>query len=57
MLESFCNKVAGLKALKERLPNRCFPVNIAKILKTAFFVEPLVAVFVDLVFLLITLNK
>ena len=57
MLDFFCNKVAGVKAFKERLPNRCFPVNIAKILKTAFFIEPPVAGFVDLVFLSIALNK
>ena len=35
MLESFFNKVAGLKAcnfIQKRLQHRCFPVNIAKYL-------------------------
>ena len=39
MLESYFNKVAALQAynfIKERLQHRCFPVNIAKFLRTAF---------------------
>ena len=42
MLESLFNKVAGLKAcnfIKKRLQHRCFPVNIAKFLRTSFFTE------------------
>ena len=42
MLGSLFNKVAGLKAynlIKKRLTHRCFPVNIAKFLRTAFFTE------------------
>ena len=38
------NKVAGLRPatlLKERLQYRCFPVNIAKLLRAAFFIEHL----------------
>ena len=38
------NKVAGLKPatlLKKRLWHRCFPVNIAKFLRTHFFTEHL----------------
>ena len=37
MLESLFNKVAGLQAcifIKKRFQHRCFPVNIAKFLKT-----------------------
>ena len=37
MLESFCNKVADLQicnVIKKRLQHRCFPVNIAKSLRT-----------------------
>ena len=44
MLESLFNKVAGLKAcnfIKKRLKHSCFPVNIEKILRTAFFKEHL----------------
>ena len=44
MLEPLFNKVAGLKAynfIKKRLQHRCFPVNIAKLLRTAFFIEQL----------------
>ena len=40
----FFNKVAGLKAynfIKKRLWHRCFPVNMAKLLRTAFFIEHL----------------
>ena len=39
VLESVFNKVAELKAgnfIKNRLQHRCFPVNIAKCLRTAF---------------------
>ena len=39
MLESLFNKVAGLKIgnfIEKRLQRRCFPVNIAKVLRTAF---------------------
>ena len=39
MLESLFNKVAGLeacKSIKRTLQRRCFPVNIAKFLRTAF---------------------
>ena len=39
MLESHFNKVAGLKAcnfIKKRLEHRCFVVNIAKFIRTAF---------------------
>ena len=44
MSESLFDKVAGLKAYnfnKKRLLHRCFPVNIAKFLRTALFIEPL----------------
>ena len=37
----FFEKVAGLKAcnfIKKRLKYRCFPVNIAKFLRTVFFI-------------------
>ena len=35
MLESLFNQVAGLKGfIKKRLQNKCFPVNIAKFLRT-----------------------
>ena len=40
MLESLYNKVAGLhasKLFKKRLQRRCFPVNIAKFLRTIIF--------------------
>ena len=36
----FCNKVAGLKVcnfIKKSLWHRCFPVNLAKFLRTPFF--------------------
>ena len=38
-LESLFNKVAGLglQFIKKRLQRRCFPLNIAKFLRTAFF--------------------
>ena len=38
MLESLSYKVAGLKAgfIKKRLLHKCFPVTIAKVLRTAF---------------------
>ena len=41
-LESLFNKVAGLMAsrfIKKSLKHRCFPVNIAKFLKTAFLLN------------------
>ena len=41
-MESLFNKVAGLHArnfIKKRLQYRCFIVNIAKCLRTAFFIE------------------
>ena len=44
VLESLFNKVAGLKAcnfIKKRLKHSCFPVNIEKILRAAFFKEHL----------------
>ena len=47
MLESLFNKVSGLQAcifIKKRLQHRCFPVNIAKFLKTPilnYICEPL----------------
>ena len=44
--EFLFNKVAGLQAynsIKKRLQHRCFPVNIAKYLRTAFDRAPLVA--------------
>ena len=44
MLESLFQKVAGLetrKSIKKRLKHRCFPVNIAKSLRTAFSIEHL----------------
>ena len=39
MLDSLFNKLAVLGFIKKRLQNSCFPVNIVKILKTAFFIE------------------
>ena len=44
MLASLFNKVVGLQScdvIKRRLQLRCFPANIAKILRTAFFIEQL----------------
>ena len=44
VLEFLFDKVAGLKAYnfnKKRLLHRCFPVNIAKFLRTALFIEHL----------------
>ena len=45
VLESFFNKVADLQAnfIKKKLQHRCFPVNIAKFLRTAFYRTPTVA--------------
>ena len=46
MSDSLLKKVAGLEAresIKRRLQHRCFPVNIAKFLRTAFSIEQLVA--------------
>ena len=40
------NKIAVLKAcnfIKKKLQHRCFPVNIAKFLRTAFYRTPLLA--------------
>ena len=43
MLESHFNKAAGLcNFIKRKLQHKCFPVNIAKLLRTAFFIEHLV---------------
>ena len=42
MLESLFNKIAGLKAynfIKKGLWRRCFPVNNAKLWRTALFIE------------------
>ena len=47
MLESLFNKVAGLKAcifIKKRLQHRCFPVNIAKFLRTPILKKDLILV-------------
>ena len=47
VLDSLFNKVAGLKAcnfMKKRLRHRCFAVNIAKYLRTAFLKTSLVAI-------------
>ena len=44
VLKSLFNKVAGIQAynsIKKKLQHRCFPVNIAKFLRTAFFTEQL----------------
>ena len=44
VLESLYDKVAGLMTcifIKKRLYRMCFPVNIAKLLRTAFFIEHL----------------
>ena len=44
VLKSLFNKVAGIQAcnsVKKKLQHRCFPVNIAKFLRTAFFTEQL----------------
>ena len=35
MLESLFNKVSFKKFIKKRLQNNCFPVNIAKLLRTS----------------------
>ena len=37
----FLNKVSGLRPAKKRLWHRCFPVNFAKFLRTAFSLEHL----------------
>ena len=42
VLESLFNKSAGLQVcnfMKKRLQHRCFPVNIAKYLRTAFYID------------------
>ena len=44
MLESHFSNVAGLKAskfIKKKLQRRCFPVNMAKFLRTPFPIEHL----------------
>ena len=44
MLDSLFKKVVGLEAckyIKRKLQHRCFPVNIAKFLRTAFSIEHL----------------
>ena len=44
VLDSHFNKVTGQKAcnfIKKRLQERLFPVNIAKFLRTAFYIEHL----------------
>ena len=44
VLESLFNKHAGLQAcnfIKNRLQHRCFPVDIAKFLRTTYFEEHL----------------
>ena len=43
-LESLFSKVADLKVcnrIKKRLQYRCFPINMAKFLRPAFFIEHL----------------
>ena len=52
----FFNKIAGLKACnfnltssQKRLQNRCFPENIARFLRTAFYITPPMATFVSLI--------
>ena len=45
-VESLFHKVAGLEVcdlIRKRFQHRCFPVNIAKFLRTAFFTERLVS--------------
>ena len=42
VVESLTNKIAGLMVcnfIKKRHQHKCFPVNIAKFLKTALFIE------------------
>ena len=44
MLEFLSSKVTALKTgnfIKKKLKRRCFPVNIAKFLRTALFIEHL----------------
>ena len=44
VLESLFNKISGLKVcnfIRKKLQHRCFPVNIAKFLRTAFSIEDL----------------
>ena len=44
VLESFFDKVVGLQSyslIKKRLQHKCFPVNIAKFLRIAIFMEDL----------------
>ena len=53
VLESFLNKVSGFSKcnfVQKELQHRCFLVNIAKFLRTAFFnIIPPVAAFVSLI--------
>ena len=51
LLEPLFNKVAGLKVyyFTKKRQHRCFPVDIAKFLRTAFFRKPPVATFVGLI--------
>ena len=51
VLESLLKKVAGFevcKSIKRRLQHRCFPVNIAKFLRTAFSIEQLLWLLLEL---------
>ena len=53
MLETLFNKVAELKAcnfIKKRLQHRYFPVNIAKLLRAAFFIEHIRWLLLQIVF-------
>ena len=51
MLKSLFNKVAGIHAWNitgKRMQHKCFPVNIAKCLRTVFFIEHLWWLLLDL---------
>ena len=55
VLEYLFNKIASLKVcnfIQKTLQHRCFPVNIAKYLRTAFFyrTSPVVALFIEFFF-------
>ena len=41
VLESYFKKVAGIEDRNRKIQHRCFPVNIAKFLTTAFSIEQL----------------
>ena len=48
VLESLSNRVPGLKAcnfIKKKLQHRCFPVSVAKFLRSYFYRTPPVAAF------------